>query len=219
MAGNYYYFKAFFRTFVKRLCLTAIVVLLLASALYAQNKKAMSYDTITLGSGCFWCSQAVYERVKGVVSVTAGYAGGHYPNPTYEQVCQGNTGYAEVVQVVYDPAVVSLEKLLEIFWKTHNPTTLNRQGADVGTQYRSVIFYHSAAQKGVAERLKQKLDQAKIWADPIVTEISPYKNFYPAEKYHQDYYRKNPSAGYCQFVITPKLEKFEKVFRELLKTN
>lgn len=177
----------------------------------------MKYDTITLGSGCFWCSQAIFERVKGVISATAGYSGGDIPHPSYEQVCTGETGYAEVVQVVYNPEIVSLEKLLEIFWKTHNPTTLNRQGADVGTQYRSVIFYHNNRQKEIAEMLKKKLEEAKIWADPIVTEISPYKNFYPAEKYHQDYYRNNPSAGYCQFVITPKLEKFEKVFKDQIK--
>ena len=183
----------------------------------AQNIKAMKYDTITVGTGCFWCSQAVFERVKGVVSATAGYSGGDTPDPTYQQVCSGTTGYAEVVQVVYDPQKLNLEKLLEIFWKTHNPTTLNRQGADVGTQYRSVIFYHNAAQKAVAETFKKRLEEEKIWADPVVTEISPFKNFYPAEKYHQDYYRKNPSAGYCQFVITPKLEKFEKIFREEIR--
>jgi len=197
--------------------LLAVIMALSLLPVKAQNKKSMKYDTITLGTGCFWCSQAVFERVKGVVSATAGYSGGEAPDPTYQQVCTGTTGYAEVVQVVYDPQKLSLEKLLEIFWKTHNPTTLNRQGADVGTQYRSVIFYHNAAQKAVAEALKKRLEEEKIWADPVVTEISPFKNFYPAEKYHQDYYLKNPSAGYCQFVITPKLEKFEKIFREEVK--
>ncbi len=185
--------------------------------LQAQNENMMEEDTITFGSGCFWCSQAVFERVDGVVSATAGYSGGDVPHPTYEQVCTGKTGHAEVVQVVYNPRKVSLEKLLEIFWKTHDPTTLNRQGADVGTQYRSVIFYHNEKQKAVAEALKKRLEEEKIWADPVVTEISPFKNFYPAEKYHQDYYQKNPSAGYCQFVITPKLEKFEKIFREQVR--
>ena len=197
--------------------LLAVIMALSLLPVKAQNKKSMKYDTITLGTGCFWCSQAVFERVKGVVSATAGYSGGEAPDPTYQQVCTGTTGYAEVVQVVYDPQKLSLEKLLEIFWKTHNPTTLNRQGADVGTQYRSVIFYHNAAQKAVAEALKKRLEEEKIWADPVVTEISPFKNFYPAEKYHQDYYLKNPSAGYCQFVITPKLEKFEKIFHEEVK--
>lgn len=185
--------------------------------LQAQNENMMEEDTITFGSGCFWCSQAVFERVDGVVSATAGYSGGDVPHPTYEQVCTGKTGHAEVVQVVYNPRKVSLEKLLEIFWKTHDPTTLNRQGADVGTQYRSVIFYHNEKQKAVAEALKKRLEEEKIWADPVVTEISPFKNFYPAEKYHQDYYQKNPSAGYCQFVITPKLEKFEKIFRKQVR--
>jgi peptide-methionine (S)-S-oxide reductase len=184
---------------------------------FTEKANAMQYDTITLGTGCFWCSQAIFERVKGVVKTEAGYSGGDLPNPTYRDVSKGNTGYAEVVQVVYDPQVVPLRQLLEIFWKTHDPTTLNRQGADVGTQYRSVIFYHSAYQKEEAEALKQKLQEAKIWPKPIVTEISPFKNFYSAEKYHQEYYRKNPSAGYCQFVITPKMEKFEKVFQSLVK--
>jgi len=185
---------------------------------YAQTEgNKMKYDTITLGSGCFWCSEAIFERVKGVVSAEAGYSGGEIPNPTYHQVSQGNTGYAEVVQVVYDPSKIDLRKLLEIFWKTHNPTTLNRQGADVGTQYRSVIFFHNEKQKVLAEAYKRKLNQAGVWRDPVVTEISPYRNFYPAEKYHQEYYRKNPAAGYCQFVITPKIEKFEKVFKDVVK--
>ncbi len=186
---------------------------------FGQGEKNMTYDTITLGTGCFWCSQAIFERVKGVVSATAGYSGGADPHPTYEQVCTGTTGYAEVVQVVYDPAVISLEELLEIFWKTHDPTTLNRQGADVGTQYRSVIFFHNPHQEAVAKSLKNQLEEAKIWPRPIVTEISPYRNFYPAETYHQEYYRNHPSAGYCQFVITPKLEKFEKIFKDRVKPH
>jgi len=196
-----------------------VLLFLLPTAIHAQTreKMEMTYDTITFGTGCFWCSQAIFERVKGVVSAVAGYSGGEIPNPTYQQVLQGNTGHAEVVQVVYNPDAINFGKLLEIFWKTHNPTTLNRQGADVGTQYRSVIFYHNQQQKQLAEAYKEKLDNAGIWPDPVVTEISPYKNFYPAEKYHQEYYRKNPSAGYCQFVITPKIEKFEKIFKELVK--
>ncbi len=174
-------------------------------------------DTITFGTGCFWCSETLFERVKGVVSAEAGYSGGNVPNPTYQQVSQGNTGYAEVVKIVYNPNEISFEKLLEIFWKTHDPTTPNRQGADVGTQYRSVIFYHNAGQKQVAETYRQKIDKADIWPEPVVTEISPFKDFYPAETYHQEYYRKNPAAGYCQFVITPKIEKFEQLFVDVLK--
>ena len=184
-----------------------------------QNSKNImqNYDTITLGTGCFWCSQAIFERVEGVISSTVGYSGGKMPNPTYRDVSTGTTGYAEVVQVVYDPQKVSLSTLLKIFWETHNPTTLNRQGADVGTQYRSVIFYHNQAQKQLAEDYKQKLEAAGIWDRPIVTEISPIRNFYNAEKYHQEYYKNNPAAAYCQFVITPKVEKFKKIFSDKLK--
>lgn len=203
----------------KRLIAGLILILLLPSAILAQKveRRQMDYDTITLGTGCFWCSEAIFERVKGVVSAEAGYSGGEIPNPTYQQVSQGNTGYAEVVQVVYNPSKINFEKLLEIFWKTHNPTTLNRQGADVGTQYRSVIFYQNTKQKQLAQAYKEKLDKAGIWPNPVVTEISPFKSFYPAEKYHQEYYRKNPSAGYCQFVITPKVEKFEQIFKDVMK--
>ncbi len=190
------------------------------SLLPAQNKlddnMMQSYDTITLGTGCFWCSQAIFERVEGVISSTVGYSGGKIPNPTYRDVSSGTTGYAEVVQVVYDPQRVGLKTLLEIFWKTHNPTTLNRQGADVGTQYRSVIFYHNQTQKQLAGEYKQKLDEAGVWNQPIVTEISPFRNFYSAEKYHQEYYKNNPTAAYCQFVITPKVKKFKKVFSDKL---
>ena len=192
-----------------------------ANLLSAQKldklNSMQTYDTITLGTGCFWCSQAIFERVEGVISSTVGYSGGKIPNPTYRDVSTGNTGYAEVVQVVYDPQRVSLKTLLEIFWKTHNPTTLNRQGADVGTQYRSVIFFHNKAQKQLAEEYKQKLDEAGVWDQPIVTEISPFRNFYSAEKYHQEYYKNNPAAAYCQFVITPKVEKFKKVFADKIK--
>jgi len=171
----------------------------------------------TFGSGCFWCSEAIFERVKGVTSVVSGYAGGKIDNPTYEEVCSGTTGHAEVVQVKFDPNIVTYDELLEIFWKTHDPTTLNRQGADVGTQYRSVIFYPDENQKKKAEDYKAELGKAKIWKDRIVTEISPLTKFYPAENYHQDYYEQNTSKGYCSFVITPKIEKFEKVFKEKLK--
>jgi len=196
-----------------------LIILPMGSHAQDQNSKNImqNYDTITLGTGCFWCSQAIFERVEGVISSTVGYSGGKMPNPTYRDVSTGTTGYAEVVQVVYDPQKVSLSTLLKIFWETHNPTTLNRQGADVGTQYRSVIFYHNQAQKQLAEDYKQKLEAAGIWDRPIVTEISPIRNFYNAEKYHQEYYKNNPAAAYCQFVITPKVEKFKKIFSDKLK--
>ena len=171
----------------------------------------------TFGSGCFWCTEAFFQEVKGVSKVESGYSGGSVENPSYYDVCSGRTGHAEVVQVTYDPSQVSFADLLEIFWQTHDPTTLNRQGADVGTQYRSVVFYHDEDQKKAAEQLKKKLDEAGIWRNPIVTEISPFKKFYVAEVDHQDYFRLNPNAGYCQAVIVPKLEKFRKVFKEKLK--
>ena len=173
----------------------------------------------TFGSGCFWCTEAIFERVKGVVSVVSGYSGGMVENPTYEQVCSGKTGHAEAVQITYDPKVVSYPELLEIFWRTHDPTTLNRQGNDVGTQYRSAIFYHNEEQKKLAEEYKKKLDESGAWGNPIVTEIVPYKNFYKAENYHQDYFENNPNQGYCSFVIAPKVEKFEKVFKDKLKSE
>ncbi len=159
----------------------------------------------TLGSGCFWCTEAVFESTEGVLDVISGYAGGTVEHPTYEQVCTGRTGHAEVVQVVFDPDIVSYEKILELFWKSHDPTTLNRQGADVGTQYRSIILYHDEEQKKIAERSKEQAQ--KELSKPIVTLIEPLETFYPAEDYHQDYYAKNPHAGYCSFVIRPKLRK------------
>jgi len=173
----------------------------------------------TFGTGCFWCTEAIFERLVGVESVVSGYSGGEVFNPTYEQVCSGNTGHAEVCQIEYDPKVISFDELLEVFWKTHDPTTLNRQGNDVGTQYRSAIFYHDDRQKEIAESYIAKLDSEKIYSNPIVTEVTPFKNFFPAEKYHQDYYRNNTFQGYCAFVITPKLEKFEKIFKDKLKKN
>ncbi|MBS4057566.1 MAG: peptide-methionine (S)-S-oxide reductase MsrA [Bacteroidales bacterium] len=171
-------------------------------------------ETITLGAGCFWCVEAVFQRVNGVINVVSGYSGGKISNPTYKEVCSGLTGHAEVVQVSFDPTVISLTKILEIFWKTHDPTTLNRQGADSGTQYRSVIFYHSNAQLETASALKQKLDEAKVWEKPIVTEIAKFDRFYLAEDYHQEYFENNADQPYCRFVIIPKLEKFEKIFAE-----
>ncbi len=171
----------------------------------------------TFGEGCFWCSEAVFQNLKGVKSVASGYSGGAVENPTYEDVCTGRTGHAEVIQVTYDPAVISFEDLLKVFWQTHDPTTLNRQGHDSGTQYRSAIFYHTDEQRRIAEQYKQQLEASKTFKDPIVTEITAFKNFFPAEKYHQNYFNLNPSQQYCQFVIRPKVEKFNKEFKAMLK--
>ena len=179
--------------------------------------SAENLDTITLGAGCFWCVEALFQQLKGVYSVESGYSGGHVKNPSYKEVCTGNTGHAEVCQIVYDPSEVSLNEILEVFWNTHDPTTLNRQGADMGTQYRSVIFYHNEDQRRYAEEMKSKLNQAGIWETPMVTEIVPFENFYKAEDYHQEYYINNTSQPYCRMVITPKLEKFKKVFADKLK--
>ena len=164
-------------------------------------------ELATIGGGCFWCLEAVFERLPGVKSVTSGYAGGHTESPTYEQVCAHGTGHAEVIQIEFDPAGITYEKLLETFWEAHDPTTLNRQGNDVGDQYRSVIFYHSDVQKAAAE--KSKAAAAKHFPQPIVTEISQLKKFYKAEGYHQDYFRTNPNAGYCRMIIKPKLDKLD----------
>lgn len=179
----------------------------------------LKYDTATFGTGCFWCSEAIFKRVRGVVDVLPGYSGGDEPNPDYKLVSTGKTRYAEVSRIVFNPEVVSYSKLLEVFWKTHDPTTLNRQGADVGPQYRSVIFYHNERQKELAVHYKNELEKAGIWDKPVVTEISPLKNFYKAENYHQDYYKNNPSNAYCNVVITPKIEKFEKLFKDDIKTG
>ncbi len=175
--------------------------------------------TATLGAGCFWCVEAVFQDLRGVERVVSGYAGGSAKNPTYQQVCSGNTGHAEVVQITFDPDAISFEDLLYVFWRIHDPTTLNRQGADVGTQYRSVILYHDEKQKTIAEKSKQETDASELWPNPIVTEISPLHDFYEAETYHQDYYRQNPNQGYCRLVIDPKVRKFRKEFQHQLKDN
>jgi peptide-methionine (S)-S-oxide reductase len=185
-----------------------------------EGKKSMNgdkYQIATFGAGCFWCTEAVFQRAKGVIKVESGYSGGTVPNPTYQEVCSGKTGHAEVTQITFDPAQISYTELLEIFWKTHDPTTLNRQGADAGTQYRSVIYYHNEEQRQLAEKYKHELDSARIWNNTIVTEISPFKVFYKAEDYHQNYYNRNENQPYCSFVITPKLEKLKKVFADKLK--
>ena len=174
-------------------------------------------ELATFGSGCYWCTEAVFQQLKGVRKVVSGFSGGAVPFPTYEQVCQGTTGHAEVLQITYDPKVISYPELLEAFWRSHDPTTKDRQGNDVGTQYRSVIFYHSDGQKQLAERYKQKIDAAGVFRAPLVTEIEPFTVLYPAPAYHQNYYATNPQQGYCRVVITPKIEKFRKVFQDKLK--
>lgn len=174
-------------------------------------------ETATLGSGCFWCTEAFFLPVKGIESVVSGYSGGKIKNPAYRDICSGLTGHAEVVQVKFDPKLISFSEVLEIFWNTHDPTTLNRQGADEGTQYRSVVFYHSDAQKKIAEEYKAQLNQSKVYNNPVVTEISPFTEFYPAENYHQNYYELNPTQSYCAYVIRPKVEKFRKQYEAKLK--
>lgn len=171
----------------------------------------------TFGAGCFWCVEPIFERLQGVQSVEVGYAGGDTPNPTYEEVCTGNTGHAEVTRVTYDPEVISFDELLEVFWHTHNPTTLNRQGADVGTQYRSAIFYHDEGQKAIAEKSLEKTEQSDLWEDPIVTKIEPLKNYSKAEDYHQKYYEKHKNGPYCDAVIQPKIQKLKREFGDKLK--
>lgn len=182
-----------------------------------EQHNDAQYEIATFGAGCFWCVEAVFQSLKGVDTVVSGYMGGKIPNPTYREICTGKTGHAEVIQIKYDPRVISFSKLLEIFWQTHDPTTLNRQGADVGTQYRSAIFYHSEEQNELAKSFKQKLDESKAFENPIVTEITAATAFYPAEAYHQNYYRLNQQALYCQYVIRPKMDKLERVFKDVLK--
>jgi peptide-methionine (S)-S-oxide reductase len=183
---------------------------------YIMNENN-SLEKATFGSGCFWCTEAIFEKLNGVESVVSGYSGGTVVNPTYKEVTTGRTGHAEVTQIIFDPKIISFKELLEVFWQTHDPTTLNQQGNDVGTQYRSAIFYHNEEQKKLAEEYKKKLEDAKVFEDPIVTEITKFDVFYTAEDYHQDYYEQNKSQPYCSFVITPKVDKFKKVFKDKLK--
>jgi peptide-methionine (S)-S-oxide reductase len=183
-----------------------------------ENEQVSDSQTATFGGGCFWCTEAVFQQLKGVDKVVSGYMGGHTENPTYQQICRGDTGHAEVIQIEYEPSKVAFETLLEIFWKTHDPTTLNRQGPDRGTQYRSVVFYHSEEQQALAEKYKQKLDSAGVYDNPIVTEIMLASKFYPAEEYHQDYFNRNPNDRYCNAMIPQKLEKLQQVFGDRLKT-
>jgi len=192
-------------------------ILILSLLMMSTLASAQSRETVTLGAGCFWCVEAIFERLKGVDDVESGYSGGHVANPSYKAVTTGTTGHAEVIRFSFDPSVISYEDLLRVFFHTHDPTTPNRQGADVGPQYRSAIFYHSAAQKAAAERIRQEITDQKLWSNPIVTEISPLINYYVAENYHQDYFANNPNAGYCQVVIAPKVRKFMREFAHLLK--
>jgi len=179
----------------------------------------MPTEVATLAGGCFWCLEAVFDDLEGVTDVVSGYSGGRVPHPTYKHVCTGETGYAEVVQVTFDPRVISYRDLLKVFFTIHDPTTLNRQGADVGTQYRSAIFYHDDEQKKIAEEIIKDLNAQKIWDNPIVTEVTKFDKFYVADDYHQEYFAKNPYQGYCQVVVAPKVAKFRKHFLEMLKTQ
>lgn len=191
--------------------------LLLSLSLLANKRMENKREIATFGGGCFWCVEAIFERVSGVHKVESGYSGGTVSNPDYKMVTSGTTGHAEVVQITFDPEVVSYLELLEIFFKTHDPTTLNRQGADVGTQYRSIVLYHNEQQSELARKVIVELDSEGIWSDRIVTTVEPFERFYSAESYHQEYYENNPNQGYCRMVITPKLEKFESIFKEKLK--
>lgn len=198
-----------------------VLLPLLAISQTKQNTSMTSpeanVEIATFGNGCFWCTEAIFQRVEGVEKVVSGYTGGSVKNPTYKEVCTGLTGHAEAIQITFDPRKISFTELLEIFWQTHDPTTLNRQGADVGTQYRSAIFYHNETQKKLAEEYKQKLNASGAFDKPIVTEITKASVYYPAENYHQNYYNLNGKAPYCSYVIAPKLEKFEKVFSKKIK--
>ncbi|MGM0365207.1 MAG: peptide-methionine (S)-S-oxide reductase MsrA [Actinomycetota bacterium] len=184
---------------------------------YGSNEDNNGYESAVIGGGCFWCLEAIFEQLKGVKEVVSGYAGGSVENPTYSQVCSGNTGHAEVIRVTYDPKIIGYRKLLEVFFYIHDPTTLNRQGNDVGEQYRSIILFNGLQQEEIAKELISKLEEQNVYEDKIVTELKPLETFYMAEDYHQDYYEKNPSQGYCQVVISPKLGKFQEKFSELLK--
>lgn len=181
------------------------------------SETSRKTDTATLGTGCFWCTEAIFQQLDGVLKVTSGYSGGDFSNPSYKDVSTGTTGHAECIQVVYDPEKITFDALLEVFWQTHDPTTLNRQGNDEGPQYRSVVFYHNKEQKEKAEKYKAELDKSGAFDKPIVTEIAPFDKFYVAENYHQDYYNNNGSQPYCYYVIRPKLEKFQKVFKDKIK--
>lgn len=194
-----------------------ILILLSVLALNQANAQGKKTEKATFGMGCFWCTEAIFQKLKGVVSVKSGYEGGQLENPTYEEVCTGLTGHAEVLEITYNPMEITYSDLLEVFWKSHDPTTLNRQGADSGTQYRSVVFYHTPEQKALAEKYKTELNKTNAYGKKVVTAIESARPFYVAENYHQNYYLKNGDAPYCRLVILPKLEKLEKVFKAKLK--
>ncbi|SES07104.1 peptide-methionine (S)-S-oxide reductase MsrA [Pedobacter rhizosphaerae] len=194
-----------------------VLIILTVLAFNQANAQGKKTEKATFGMGCFWCTEAIFQKLKGVTSVRSGYEGGTLTNPTYEEVCTGATGHAEVLEINYNPAVISYSDLLEVFWKSHDPTTLNRQGADSGTQYRSVIFYHNSEQKALAEKYKAELNKTNAFGKKVVTAIDPAKPFYVAENYHQDYYLKNGNEPYCRLVILPKIQKLEKVFKAKLK--
>lgn len=191
---------------------------ILSTSLLAQQTEE-KLEKATLGAGCFWCVEAIFELVEGIEYVESGFSGGHVKNPAYREVVNGTTGHAEVARIHFNPDIISYEEILEIFWHTHDPTTLNRQGNDVGEQYRSVIFYHNEEQKEIAEKSLKKTDESDLWKDPIVTVIEPLENYYVAEDYHQNYFENNPNAGYCSYVIAPKVAKFKREFKHLLKGN
>ncbi|WP_374676578.1 peptide-methionine (S)-S-oxide reductase MsrA [Flavobacterium sp. NRK1] len=195
----------------------AFVVTVTAFAQKKEMRSDSNLETITLGGGCFWCVEAIYENLDGVTSVVSGFSGGNITKPDYENVSTGTTGAAEVVQITYDKTKTNLDEILKVFFTVHDPTTLNRQGADIGTQYRSVIFYRNNKQKEIAENIIRSLNKAKVYDKPVVTSLEPFRKFYKAEDYHQDYYAKNKNKQYCELVIQPKLEKFEKVFKDRLK--
>ena len=182
-----------------------------------QTNQDKTLEVATLGGGCFWCLEAAFEQIRGVVKVESGYSGGTTPTPSYQKVCTGSTGHAEVVQVTFDPDIVSFKEILEIFFTTHDPTTLNQQGADIGTQYRSVILYHTGKQKETSKQVIEELEASKVWANPIVTQVVPLEKFHKAEEYHSKYFSRNPDAGYCKVVIAPKIAKLRKKYSEKLK--
>lgn len=183
----------------------------------AQSSISKSVEVATLAGGCFWCTEAMFDMLKGVLKVESGYSGGNHPDPSYEDVCNGDTGHAESIQITFDPSIVSYADLLRIFFTTHDPTTLNRQGADVGTQYRSAVFYHNPEQEKIARQVIQEFEKSKVWKKPIVTEVAPFKEFYKAEDYHQEYYARNSRQPYCRVVIEPKIAKLREHYRERLK--
>jgi len=196
-----------------------ILVILTLFTMSNNTDKENNLQKATLGGGCFWCTEAIFKELKGVIDVKPGYSGGHVKNPSYKEVCTGNTGHAEVVQVTYDPELISFSEILQVHFMTHDPTTLNRQGADIGTQYRSAVFYHTDDQKYTALNIIDRLNMEKIYDNPIVTEITHFEAFYEAEDYHHNYFAQNKNQPYCQFVISPKIDKFKKIFREKLKSH